>query len=190
MTLLSVSHSPMNVYQTACTALHAGISCIPILADGTKSPAVKWKDYQKRMPTFSEAKHWFSRTSYGIAFVTGEVSGGLEMLDFDAHAIYQQFAEHMWQEGLAWLLERIEHGYKELSPKGVHLYYRCPSVIERNKKLAQHPLKAPPYVVSVIETRGEGGYSIGSPSSGGVHPSGLPYLGTAGKSCHHPDDSA
>ena len=101
MTIIPVSRSSTRVYQTALAALHAGISCIPILADGTKSPAVKWKDYQKQRPTFHEAAHWFSRTPYGIAFITGEVSGGLEMLDFDSYPIYTRFAEIMQQEGLA-----------------------------------------------------------------------------------------
>jgi Bifunctional DNA primase/polymerase, N-terminal len=181
MTLLPVSHSSVSVYQTALAALHAGISCIPILADGTKRPAVKWKEYQRKKPTFREITHWFSGAQYGIAFITGEVSGGLEMLDFDTHTIYAHFAEHMQQEGLAWLLECIEHGYTERSPKGVHLYYRCPSCVTRNKKLAQRPLNEPPSVMSLIETRGEGGYSIGAPSSGGVHPSGLPYHVQCGK---------
>lgn len=180
MTIIPASRSSTRVYQTALAALHAGISCIPILADGTKSPAVKWKDYQKQRPTFHEATHWFSRTSYGIAFITGEVSGGLEMLDFDSYPIYTHFTEIMQQEGLAGLLTRIEHGYQERSPKGVHLYYRCPSFVQRNKKLAQRPLNEPPYLSSLIETRGEGGYSIGAPSSGGVHPSGLPYLVQSG----------
>ena len=52
--------------------------------------------------------------------------------------------------------------------------------MQRNKKLAQRPLTEPPYLSSLIETRGEGGYSIGAPSSGDVHPSGLPYLVQSG----------
>ena len=54
MTIIPASRSSTSVYQTALAALHAGISCIPILADGTKSPAIKWKDYQKQRPTFHE----------------------------------------------------------------------------------------------------------------------------------------
>ncbi len=173
MTLTSVSS--LDVYQTALTALRAGISCVPILADGTKSPAVRWKEFQQKQPTESDVRKWFQGKNRGIAFITGAISGGLEMLDFDSHSIYAQFSERVQQEGLAWLLERIELGYKELSPKGVHLYYRCPSFLEGNKKVAQRPIKEPPYVLSLIETRGEGGYSIGAPSKGGVHPSGQPY---------------
>ncbi|GCE15066.1 bifunctional DNA primase/polymerase [Tengunoibacter tsumagoiensis] len=164
-----------TLYQTALAAIRAGISFIPILADGTKSPAIRWKDFQQKLPTVRDAKTWFSGKNRGIAFITGQVSGGLEMLDFDAHGIYERFAERMHQEGFAALLERIEQGYKELSPKGIHLYYRCSSAVEGNKKIAQRLIQGPPYALSLIETRGEGGYSIGAPSSGAVHPSGRPY---------------
>lgn len=165
----------LDVYQTALAALQAGISCIPILADGTKSPAVRWKDYQKRRPSPGEVRRWFSGKEHGIALITGTISGGLEMLDFDTRVVYTQFAERMQREGLPELLERIEQGYKELSPQGVHLYYRC-AFVEGNRKLAQRPLDTQPWVESKIETRGEGGYSIAAPSHGSVHPSGKPYL--------------
>lgn len=163
-----------SAYQTAHAALRAGISCIPILTDGTKSPAVRWKDFQQRLPDERDIRTWFYGTMYGIAFITGTVSGGLEMLDFDSVDAYKAFVSRMHQEDLMELLEKIEQGYKELSPKGIHLYYRC-ELIEGNKKLAQRPLQEPPWVESKIETRGEGGYSIGSPSRGAVHPSGQPY---------------
>jgi hypothetical protein len=164
----------LSVYQTALAALQADISCIPILTDGTKKPAVRWKEYQKRRPSLGEVRYWFSSRERGIALITGTISSGLEMLDFDAHAVYEQFAARMRLEGLFELLESIEQGYKELSPNGVHLYYRC-SLIEGNRKLAQRPLPVPPGVKSKIETRGEGGYSIAAPSHGAVHPSGEPY---------------
>ncbi|GHO50852.1 bifunctional DNA primase/polymerase [Ktedonospora formicarum] len=174
MTASKSSPSSFAVYQTALAALRARISFIPIVPDGRKAPAVRWKPYQVSLPTLNHARTWFYGKDHGIAFLTGSVSGGLEMLDFDAHDIYAQFVERVRQEELTALLEKIEQGYKELSPRGVHLYYRC-RVIEGSKKLAQCPLKAPPWVESTIETRGEGGYGIGAPSSGGVHPSGRPY---------------
>jgi Bifunctional DNA primase/polymerase, N-terminal len=174
MTIRPVSfhRTTLNVYQTALVALRCGISFIPIVANGTKSPAVRWKDYQKKMPTLREARQWFYGKERGIAFITG--FGGLEMLDFDSHTAYEEFVERIRQEGLVSLLDRIEQGYKELSPKGVHLYYRC-ALIEGNKKLAQRPLQEPPWLESKIETRGEGGYGISAPSCGRVHPSGQPY---------------
>src|SRR5690242_2560278 len=97
----------LDVYQTALAALRAGISFIPILSDGTKSPAVRWKDFQQRQPTLSDVRKWFYGKDRGIAFITGAISGGLEMLDFDSRSIYERFIERMRQEGLMWLVERI-----------------------------------------------------------------------------------
>lgn len=174
MTTILSPRFTLTVYQTALAALRAGISFIPIANDGTKSPVVKWKEYQQRMPTLNDARRWFLEKDYGIAFLTGAVSGGLEMIDFDSYEVYEQFAEQMRLEGLGLLLDRIEQGYKERSPNGIHLYYKC-ALIEGNKKLAQRPLQEPPWVKSKIETRGEGGYSIGAWSGSNVHPSGRPY---------------
>ena len=166
--------SSSSVYQAALAALQAQISVIPIVATGEKSPAIRWKRYQQQRPTLMEVRHWFLNTSYGLAFVTGQVSGGLEALDFDTRGIYEDWAERARAEGLSPLLERIECGYKEESPKGVHLLYRCSS-IERSQKLAEKPLAGSNRVASLIETRGQGGCCIVAPSCGQVHPSGRPY---------------
>lgn len=176
MSLVAHPRSNATVYQAAIAALRAGISIIPIHADGTKRPAVAWKVYQNKRPTLAEVKWWYRNASYGIAFITGCISGGLELLDFDDHEIYEAWAERMREEGLASLLERIERGYKEESPgSGMHLFYRC-SAIEGNQKLARRPVSGSQKAESLIETRGEGGYSIVAPSDGKVHPSGKPYL--------------
>lgn len=185
MTITPVSSLPTTslIYQTALLALSAGISCVPIIANGSKQPAVKWKRYQQQPPSRSEVRRWFFQTDYGLAFIMGKVSGNqegnLELLDFDTREIYEQFSCRVQAQGLARLLQRIEQGYSERSPQGVHLYYRC-AVIEGNKKLAERPLPDPPYRQSLIETRGEGGYCIAAPSCGGVHPSGQPYEVLAG----------
>jgi putative DNA primase/helicase len=177
MTLTPVLSS--QIYRVALAALRAGISFLPILADGTKQPAVRWKRYQQQRPTRTAARKWFLQADHGIAFVTGQISGGLEMLDFDTLECYERFVARVQQEGLTVLLRRIERGYSERTPQGVHLYYRC-AWIEGNQKLAQRPIEAPPHVLSLIETRGEGGYSIAAPSCGQVHPSGQPYRVMAG----------
>lgn len=173
MSLASPPFQP-NVYQTALTALRTGISCIPILVNGSKAPAIRWKEYQHTKPTLLDVRRWFMNSEYGIAFITGQVSGGLEMLDFDNREIYGLWVERIRLEGLEMLLERIERGYKEESPRGVHLFYRYSS-IEGNQKLARKPTSGPEKFKVLIETRGEGGYSIVAPSYGGVHPSGQSY---------------
>lgn len=168
------AHSAVDVYHTARAAHQAGISCIPIRGDGTKSPAVRWKTYQHQQPSLAEVKLWFSHSSYGLAFITGRVSGGLELLDFDTRDIYQAWAKQMRVKGLTFLLERLERGYLEETPHGIHLLYRC-ARIEGNQKLARKCTISSTQVTSLIETRGEGGYGIVAPSGGQVHPSGQPY---------------
>ena len=174
MSVVLSSKYTIYVYQTALAALRAGISCVPILPDGSKSPAVRWKEYQCKKPTLADVKGWFQHSESGIAFITGQVSGGLEMIDFDTHEVYDAWAERMRSEGQELLLERVERGYKEESPNGVHLFVRS-RVAEGNKKLARRFIPESERLKSLIETRGDGGYGLVAPSGGNVHPSGRPY---------------
>ena len=63
--------------------VESGISVIPVKTDGTKAPALRWKDYQSRQATPAELHKWFHPGKYGLGAVAGEVSGNLEILDFD-----------------------------------------------------------------------------------------------------------
>lgn len=180
MTSSSVSiPETLVTYCTACAARRAGISAVPILPDGSKRPALSWKRYQHRRPTVNELTRWFPHTDYGIAFITGAISGGLEALDFDTHEIYQLWHERMHEEGWGTLHDRLAAGYLEASPGGIHLFYRC-CEIEGNQKLAAIPVEGPQRCKTLIETRGEGGLVVVAPSCGGVHPSGNPYVLLAG----------
>ncbi len=168
---------PASLWQTALQAWNAGISCLPICADGSKRPTVRWKVYQQRPPTLAEIQRWFEGKQVGdvgLALLAGSVSGGLEICDFDTREIYEAWTIRMSAAGLARLLARLEHGYREETPQGVHLLYRC-AQIPGNQKLARRPLAGSSQIQTLIETRGEGGYGIVAPSGGGVHPSGLPY---------------
>jgi hypothetical protein len=163
-----------SVLSTARAAAAAGISVIPIRADGTKRPAIPtWREYQDRCANTAEIERWFLAAGVGIAFVAGVASGNLELLDFDARDIYQAWRDRMKQEGLGALVERIARGYLEQTPKGMHLWYRCRE-IEGNQPLARIPCPSHGFK-TLIETRGLGGYGIGAPSGGQVHPSGEPY---------------
>ncbi len=176
----SVAVSPWNtktlaVYRTALLAYRAEISVVPIPPNGAKCPRIKWRMYQHRRATLNEISHWFARSQDGIAFITGAISGGLEVLDFDTRDIYQQWSERMRQAGLGELHTRLTNGYLEASPNGIHLLYCC-CAVEGNQKLAKIPGDEPHRLKTVIETRGEGGLVIVSPSHGAVHPSGKPYV--------------
>ena len=168
--------SSLAVYQTSLVACGVGISVVPIPPDGSKRPACRWRVYQHRRATLRELAHWFRHTCQGLAFVTGAISGGLEVLDFDTRESYQAWSKRVREAGLATLHARLTRSYLEATPQGIHLLYRCPALIEGNQKLAKMPVEGPQRWQTLIETRGEGGLVVVAPSCGGVHPSGQPYV--------------
>jgi putative DNA primase/helicase len=166
-----------ELYQTALSCYQAGINVLPIRTDGSKCPALKgWKIYQQRRTTPGEIRQWFYRAAYGLAVVTGDISGGLEALDIDSRETYQAWLERIRDDPvLRPLYERIVAGYLEATPDGGrHLLYRCEGV-GRNQTLARRPLASEQGYQTLIETRGNGGMLIIAPSGGRVHPSGRPY---------------
>ena len=169
--------APRNaVHHTAFQAVAAGISVVPIRADGTKSPALAgWREYQRRRPDEWELERWFSSGTAGLACITGRVSGHLEALDFDDPGIFAAWVARMHADpACGSLYERLSSGYLEATPAGGrHLLYRC-ETIEGNQKLASR--LDGDRRTTLIETRGEAGLLIISPSRGLVHPSGKPYL--------------
>src|SRR5947209_17556825 len=121
---VSAPSAGTEVLATALVARRFGISCIPIQGNGTKHPGVhSWKSYQWRLPSFQELKRWFSSPNCGIAFVTGEVSGSLEALDFDSRAAFEGWLAIVRSiPRMNALFERIAQGYNEQSPSGgMHL---------------------------------------------------------------------
>ena len=71
-----------NLLEHARQLSASGLSVIPIKADGTKAPAIKWKGSQSRKPTPAQIRKWF-KGNVGLAVVAGKLSGNLEILDFD-----------------------------------------------------------------------------------------------------------
>ncbi len=166
----------VGVFGAARAALDAGLCVLPPREDGTKAPdATKWTDYQELRSTHEDLERWYGngRTRTGLGLVCGAVSGGLELLDFDAVEVYDRFKEAAAASGLCDLVERIEAGYLERTPNGVHWFYRCDE-ISGNTPLAKRRL-ADGKIKSLIETRGEGGYAVTAPSHGRVHGTGKPY---------------
>ena len=168
--------SRLSIYRTSLVACRFGISVVPILPDGSKRPACRWRVYQQRRTTLRELMSWFGYRCQGLAFITGTISGGLEALDFDTRESYHAWTERVQETRLTALHERLTEGYLEATPNGIHLLYRCPRLIEGNQKLAKVPGEGPQRWQTFIETRGEGGLVVVAPSGGGVHPSGKPYV--------------
>ncbi len=179
MTISPLSSRPDGksyVHHTAIQAATAGISVVPIRADGTKQPSLSgWREYQKRRANETELQQWFRSGEPGIAFITGAVSGNLEALDFDDPRIFETWLRRVQRDSaLASLYDHVSWGYLESTPAGgKHLLYTC-DVVEGNQKLASKP--DGDKRKTLIETRGEGGLIIVAPSRGKVHPSGKPYM--------------
>lgn len=166
----------MTLQPLATKYTNAGLSVIPIKCDGSKRPALKeWTAYQQRIANQRELEEWF-RTNAGISIITGDVSGGLEVIDFDEPALYSPWCDAVREAGGAELLNRLP--IIETPSGGRHVYYRCPGGIAGNTKLARRPITredGKPGWKTLIETRGEGGYVLAPGSAPQCHPSGKQY---------------
>jgi len=146
--------------------LDAGLSIIPVKSD--KRPMIpSWTHHQGRIATFAEADQW----EFPVAAIGGKVSGGLVCIDFDNKGSeFRPWVELVKKENSG-ILSRV--CYQQTPSGGFHIFFRSPLVVP-NKKLARR--KALPgeldkdgsqaKVVCLIETRGEGGYFLISPSKG------------------------
>ena len=178
----------MTVSLDQALAAHAaGLCVVPPAHDGSKRPDVtSWSEYQHRLSTHSEIERWYQRGRDGIGIICGQVSGGLEMLEFEGRAVeaglVERFEALCHDLGLGELVDRISLGYSERTPSGgIHLLYRCPTP-HHNTKLARRPatdleLEVDPddKIKVLLETRGEGGYVVVAPSSGRVHSTGAAW---------------
>ena len=167
-------------FDTASQYDAGGLSCIPVLADGSKKPRGRWKAYQSRRPTFPELRECFDRPEpTGIAIVCGNVSRNLEVIDVDDSDTATEFREVV-ERSAPGLLNRLP---QVATPSGgLHVYLRSKGKIEGNQKLAQRadddPLASNKR--TLIETRGEGGYVIAPGSHPNCHPSGREYRHVGG----------
>lgn len=172
----------MSLLEHALTMQAAGLAVIPVRPDGSKAPAVNWRDYQNQPPDPAQLTSWFGQGSAydGLGVVCGNVSGNLEMLELEGRAAHLviQLAQKMAAAGHSTLWGRIASGYLERSPSGgLHWLYRVDGPARPNTKLARQPNPDNPKLVDVlIETRGEGGFTVTAPSGGRSHPTGKPWL--------------
>jgi len=140
-----------EVHETAKGYAVAGCNCIPV-DPKTKKPKVAWARWQSETISDIERTAMFERAE-GIAVVCGQVSGGLEVIDFDDPAVFPFWCSLINEDLYKRLLvQRTQSG-------GFHACYRCER-IGRNQRLAVQGEK------TVIETRGEGGYAIIAPTPG------------------------
>jgi Bifunctional DNA primase/polymerase, N-terminal len=174
---------------TARQLVSAGVSVIPIKADGSKAPAStllpidavtmtpSWKPYQTRIANDKELVHWFSKPHVGIAIIAGAVSGNIEILDFDDPSTLRPWFE-LVEDAAPGLIARLV--LVKTPTGGEHVYYRC-ATIQGNQKLAVNAQRE-----VMIETRGEGGYALIPPSPAKCHKLNRPYVVSQGDLAHIP----
>lgn len=136
-----------------------GIAIIP-LAPRSKSPLVRWRDYQKRLPTEAELSRWFypGNTRNVAAICSWR---GLTILDFDDVSSYAAWLA--WAAITGGAARQVASAtYRVRTVRGVHVYLlvtetpRCAKI--------EDPIAA--------DIKGVGGYVLVPPS---VHPSGVAY---------------
>ncbi|MCZ2144079.1 MAG: bifunctional DNA primase/polymerase [Ignavibacteriales bacterium] len=159
----------MSHLTEALVYARSGLSVLPVVLK-QKKPTIKWSEFQKRIAREDELQRSFEglNGNHGIAIICGEVSGGLEVLDFDNHFgdIDDVFEEFRGYEEVKQIIEKYSLPFEKSPNGGYHLFYRC-NKIEGNKKLAERRNESSGNrLETIIETRGEGGYVIVSPSEG------------------------
>jgi P4 family phage/plasmid primase-like protien len=183
-----------NLLHLALELLEHGYTPLPIAPDGTKRPAIRWKNFITARPTAEQVTDWFTRIDTdGIGIVTGAASSNLEMFEAESRAITEnlhlQLAQSMRDHDAHELWQRIANGWVEITPTGgMHWHYRISDGPARpNTKLARRPatpteLQAAPKekVKVLIETRGQGGFTVIAPSAGRTHPTGNAWVTVAG----------
>lgn len=141
--------------------LQAGLCVLPARR-AEKRPALgHWKQYRSRLPTDVELSAWLANGPEALCILCGHVSGCAEMIDFDAAGeLFDAWAARIPPDLLARLvIERTQRN-------GRHVFYRCQAEVCGNMKLAHR--RDGVKIVTLIETRGEGGLFLCAPTPGYV----------------------
>jgi hypothetical protein len=164
----------------------AGLCVLPARLPAKRPAIGAWKDYQARLPTAAEVSSWFANAHHACCLICGAVSGNLELIDFDcAGESFNAWSQLVMAEAPG-LLDRL---VVESSPSGGwHVVYRSAEPVCGSVKLAsrREDLDGPAEVqrfgkgykprkdhdgrwhiiLTMIETRGEGGLFLCAPSPG------------------------
>jgi hypothetical protein len=160
--------------------LDLGLCALPANRE-TKYPLGKWKQYQYAMPVNLD---WMGADA--VCVLTGKISGGLELLDFDFEADRYDAWQRLVQAEAPWLFDRLVIETSQTG--GKHVFYRCSAVEnDGSQKLAWRYLEREQpgdfiykrktvtarkaggkcgAKICLIETKAEGGLAICAPSPG------------------------
>ena len=153
---------PMNNLEAALCYIQSGLSIIPV--GRNKRPVIAWESYQRTIADENTVRSWFEKKAYNLAVVTGAISGGLVVIDFDDVGFFDR-----WKSEIGELPDGL---VVQKSGRGFHVFFRCPQP-GHNQKLAFLADDGENTGRRVaVETRAEGGYILVEPS---IHSSGKPY---------------
>jgi len=129
-----------------------------------KRPAVgRWKQYQTRLPGEVELSAWMANSPDAVCILCGQASRNAEILDFDAGGeLFDRWCEKV-RAAAPGLLERLV--LSKTQSDGRHAAYRHEGEVCGNLKLAQRR-GDDGKIVTLIETRGEGGLFLCAPTDG------------------------
>jgi hypothetical protein len=159
MTCPSDKHAGAELLDMAAGYLAAGLCVLPAKRAEKRPTVGQWKRYRERLPTEAELSAWFANGPDAVCIVCGAVSGHAEMIDFDAGGeLFEAWSGRIAPELMARLaVETTQRG-------GRHVFYRCEAPVCGNMKLAQR--RTGDKTVTLIETRGEGGLFLCTPTAG------------------------
>lgn len=172
----------MDYRKEAWYLIRLGISVVPLTLDGSKKPAILWREYQDRLMTEEEVNRHFVNCG-GIAAITGDISR-LLCIDFDLDkALEGQDYWERFNEGIPDKLKRkmrinrtrsggfhiwLRTKYTDRSRKIAHRLLTMPELCKRHDNLVSNGanseaatrilLRKP--MECVIETRSKGSYGV------------------------------
>jgi len=169
-------HNP--ILSNALAYCERGWSVLPTKR-ADKKPALRgWSEFQRRRATEGELRGWFGDGEANVSVITGEVSGGLCVRDFDAEDSYARWADA--NPLSAKTLPTVATG----RPGGHHVYFGA------NREVREAiSLEAGKTGHGKI-TLGDGELSIGSGSyvqaPPSIHPNGSAYEWVVPLGCETP----
>ncbi len=156
---MSSDSNDSSFVDTAVRYREAGLCVLPAIRE-QKRPALKeWQPFQRNPPKVDQLRSWFKHEIDALSIVTGEVSGNLEVIDFDQEA---ELYEAWWEKIPTELRQKLV--IETSQSGGKHVIYRCEESIGGNTTLAQRSTEDG--LVTLIETRGEGELFLCAPTEG------------------------
>lgn len=174
-----------RILSTALQYLQAGLCVLPARLDPKMPALTSWKQWQQQLPTREQVGEWFD-AERPLCLLTGQVSGNLELIDFDQQGELFEAWVDLIESEIPGLLDRLV--VEQSQSGGFHVLYRSIVPVGGNRKLAQREIETGSdqevtiqgkafrprrrvdgswaVLLTLIETRGEGGLVVCAPSPG------------------------